>query len=242
MSFYAVAKGRVPGIYATWTECSAQVHAFSGARYKKFNRKEDANKFILDNRGEEHFVTTNTIPSIKNITGPPLLPVEASITITDTKIETDDTCIVFTDGACTNNGNENAKAAWAVVWPYHQEFNASDLLPSTSSHTNIRAEGSAIINAIIIANKNIPTNIGLAIYTDSKLWIDIITKYLPSWNVNGWRRRGGEIANLDLVRQLDTLMTTRKVSFFHVYSHTGDKTFKAIWNDAVDKLAAATAV
>lgn len=32
---YAVKVGRVPGVYATWAECSKQVTGFRGAEFKK---------------------------------------------------------------------------------------------------------------------------------------------------------------------------------------------------------------
>ena len=51
MPYYAVARGKVPGIYATWSECSAQVQGFNGARYKKFSTESEAREFINDNSG-----------------------------------------------------------------------------------------------------------------------------------------------------------------------------------------------
>ena len=50
MPFYAVANGRVPGIYDSWQTCSNQVHKFKSARYKKFTTREEAERFIIDNR------------------------------------------------------------------------------------------------------------------------------------------------------------------------------------------------
>lgn len=44
--YYAVKEGRIPGIYATWEECKAQVTAYSGAVYKKFESLEEAQRFI----------------------------------------------------------------------------------------------------------------------------------------------------------------------------------------------------
>ncbi|KAI0330691.1 ribonuclease H-like protein [Cubamyces sp. BRFM 1775] len=35
VSFYAVAKGRIPGIYCDWADCKAQVLNYYGAKYKK---------------------------------------------------------------------------------------------------------------------------------------------------------------------------------------------------------------
>ncbi|MDT2600956.1 ribonuclease H family protein [Enterococcus hulanensis] len=44
--FYAVRKGAVPGIYATWNEAKVQVLGFSGASYKKFSTEEEAKRYI----------------------------------------------------------------------------------------------------------------------------------------------------------------------------------------------------
>lgn len=46
MKFYAVRKGRVPGIYHTWKECQEQVQGFSGAEFKSFTSKADAKGYM----------------------------------------------------------------------------------------------------------------------------------------------------------------------------------------------------
>lgn len=48
MKFYAVRKGKKPGIYKTWEECKAQVHGFKGAQYKKFESLDQAEAFMKD--------------------------------------------------------------------------------------------------------------------------------------------------------------------------------------------------
>ncbi|CAI9732839.1 ribonuclease H1-like isoform X2 [Octopus vulgaris] len=45
MPFYAVKKGRVPGVYETWTECQEQINGFYGAKFKKFSTEEEALAF-----------------------------------------------------------------------------------------------------------------------------------------------------------------------------------------------------
>ena len=45
-NFYAVRKGKVPGIYSTWAECKQNVLGFPGAEYKGFDKKEDAEAFL----------------------------------------------------------------------------------------------------------------------------------------------------------------------------------------------------
>lgn len=47
--FYAVKLGRKIGVFTTWAECEQQVKGFSGARYKSFATKEEAEEFINDN-------------------------------------------------------------------------------------------------------------------------------------------------------------------------------------------------
>ena len=45
-SFYAVSKGRKPGIYTTWKDCESQTKGFAGALFKKFKTFEEAVQFI----------------------------------------------------------------------------------------------------------------------------------------------------------------------------------------------------
>lgn len=44
--YYAVAKGKTPGIYFTWDDCRAQVEHFSGAVYKSFENLAEAEAFV----------------------------------------------------------------------------------------------------------------------------------------------------------------------------------------------------
>lgn len=48
MKYYAVKKGRNPGIYTSWDSCLKEVKGFSGAVYKSFKTKEDAINFMED--------------------------------------------------------------------------------------------------------------------------------------------------------------------------------------------------
>ncbi len=49
--YYAVAKGKTPGIYFTWNDCKAQVEGFSGAVYKSFSTVSEAEDFISQRTG-----------------------------------------------------------------------------------------------------------------------------------------------------------------------------------------------
>ena len=44
--YYAVKKGKTPGIYLTWDDCRAQVEGYSGAIYKGFASEEEAKQYM----------------------------------------------------------------------------------------------------------------------------------------------------------------------------------------------------
>lgn len=44
--FYAVRKGKTPGIYDTWDICKSMVDGVSGAEYKSFKTREEAEAYI----------------------------------------------------------------------------------------------------------------------------------------------------------------------------------------------------
>lgn len=44
--YYAVRKGRTPGIYSTWEECKDQVHGYAAAEYKSFPALEEAKRYL----------------------------------------------------------------------------------------------------------------------------------------------------------------------------------------------------
>jgi len=45
-SFYAVAIGRIVGIYRTWAECEPQIYKVNGAKFKSFHTEDEAIKYI----------------------------------------------------------------------------------------------------------------------------------------------------------------------------------------------------
>lgn len=60
MKFYAVRKGKKPGIYLTWDECQAQVHGFKGAQFKKFESRVEAEAFVRD----EEYINKHDLESL----------------------------------------------------------------------------------------------------------------------------------------------------------------------------------
>ena len=46
MFYYAVRKGREPGIYTKWRDAERQIYLFTGAQFKKFDSREKAEAFM----------------------------------------------------------------------------------------------------------------------------------------------------------------------------------------------------
>lgn len=150
------------------------------------------------------------------------------------------TLIVFTDGACTANGKKGARASYAVAWPYHDEFDLGIRLDPSETQTNNRGEYHALILAMMQANEHldIMREKTLIVYTDSMLLIRSMNEWMPTWKRNGWKKADGQtVSNLDLLKTLDELRSTRKLVLKHVRAHTGRQDWESIFNDKVDRLA-----
>ncbi|XP_032676803.1 ribonuclease H1-like isoform X2 [Odontomachus brunneus] len=90
MPYYAVAKGRKPGIYTTWDECNFQVNKFPGSIYKKFATENEAQNFIKERSSLNirlNYTETGTAQSTKLHTLPKQLSLlgkrQAAVTKTD---------------------------------------------------------------------------------------------------------------------------------------------------------------
>jgi ribonuclease HI len=90
--------------------------------------------------------------------------------------------------------------------------------PDGSITTNIRMEGFAIIAALKHAEGH-----ECEIYTDSEFWINVITKWSLAWEKNSWKKKGGEIKNLDIVREVCPLYRESQATLIWVRGHNGDE-------------------
>ena len=118
--------------------------------------------------------------------------------------------IFYTDGSAEPNPGPGG---WAIIDAKTEDT----ILTGSEKHTtNIRMEGTAIREAIKLA---IMSNEPVEIYTDSEFWINVLTKWAPVWERNNWRKKQGEIKNLDLVRELYGLYKSHDVKLQWVKGH-----------------------
>ncbi len=77
----------------------------------------------------------------------------------------------------------------------------------------------------------------LRILCDSQYVINSVTKWMPGWKKNGWKKRDGKpVLNVDILSVIDRLMQGRNVRFEWIKGHAGHE-----MNEAADERARAAA-
>ncbi len=115
----------------------------------------------------------------------------------------------FTDGSASPNPGPGGFAVIKDGVPH--------ILGSEEGETtNIRMEGKAIVAALQDA-----AGADCEIHTDSEFWINVITKWAPSWEAKGWKKKGGEIKNLDIVQEVYPLYQQSNAKLVWVRGHDG---------------------
>lgn len=134
---------------------------------------------------------------------------------------------VFTDGSANPNPGPGG---WGAVYVVGGEVveQAHGHEPHT---TNNRME----LTALIAGFDLVPPGTATTVYTDSRLCVDTITKWAVGWERRGWRRKGGEVLNLDLVKALYERAQARpELRLQWIPAHNG-----ARWNEYADSLSTA---
>ena len=134
---------------------------------------------------------------------------------------------VFTDGAAEPNPGPGG---WGVVYVV-----GGKIIGERHGHephtTNNRME----LRALIEGTSLVPEGTPAVVYTDSQLCVNTITQWAAGWEARGWKRKGGEIKNIELVKELYALFQRRtELQMRWIQAHSG-----LLWNEYADALATA---
>lgn len=127
--------------------------------------------------------------------------------------------IYYTDGSCSPNPGPGGYAVIKDVKPV--------IVGHEDMSTNIRMEGKAMIAALRDSAGQ-----ECQIYTDSEFWVNVLTKWGKSWQANGWKKKGGDIKNLELVQEAHDLYVQSQAELVWVRGHVGNAS-----NELADKWA-----
>ena len=230
--YYAVAKGRKNGIYDNWEDCKKQIHGFNKANYKKFKTKKEAELFInnntIENKNMDHKKINNFFQKVKKNK-------DANNTETRKKFIPDYS--VYTDGACSNNGQKNALAGIGIFFGTNDVRNVSKKI--CGKQTNNVAELTAIIETYNIIKKDIEMGKKIQIVSDSEYAIRCCGVYGEKCYKNNYKNKKGlDIPNKNLVKRAYELYKNKlNVKFLYCKAHTNNIDKHSIGNDGADKLA-----
>lgn len=215
--FYAIARGRVPGIYENWPLAHAQVMGFPGARYKGFASRGEAEAWLkeapaLPAPGKSRTRTTATPSRLM-----PTPPRPGAV-------------LVYSDGGARFNPGPGGYGVIIV-----EEGGCRELSGGYRHTTNNRMELMGCIVALAALGA---IDKPIVVHTDSQYVVNGICKgWAKSWRKRGWVKADKAPAlNADLWGRLLDLTEGRDVLFSWVRGHSGHPE-----NERCDELAVASA-
>src|SRR5262245_31251077 len=133
---------------------------------------------------------------------------------------------VLTDGSCEGNPG---RGGWGFVWVEDDEIRGEGR-GTDSATTNNRMELTALIRGL----RALPEDAEIAIYSDSEICVKTVNEWAPGWEARGWRRKGGQVATVEHVKEADgQALAHPRARIQWIKSHDGSR-----WNEYADALAA----
>ncbi|MFK8021682.1 MAG: viroplasmin family protein [Pseudomonadales bacterium] len=219
--FYVVWEGREKGIFTDWNTCKKQVEKFAGAKYKSFKTLAEAEaafsgKSVATTKAPLKGDKLSKASSPKKKTSAQGLKTYTADDIAEMRIDTK----IFTDGGCEPNPGK----AGSGVAVYRKDV-VDELWYGlyNPNGTNNTAELHALHQALLMAKNEIEKEQTVAIFCDSKYSIQCVTQWAVGWEKKGWVKMGGEIKNLELIKEMFALhqLLKNQVQVLHVNGHVG---------------------
>ncbi len=206
--FYVVWAGRETGIFTDWGSCKRSIDKFSGARYKSFPTRAEAESAFggAAGSGGRPAVRKKAASATKSVTSLPKMG--------NTDIE------IFCDGGCDPNPGK-AGSGTAV----YRDGKLAELWYGlfNPKGTNNTAELNALYQSLLIAEEGIKNQKTVTVYCDSMYSINCISLWAYSWKKKGWKKPTGEIKNLEIIKESHELYERIKgdLTLLHVKAHAG---------------------
>ncbi len=152
--------------------------------------------------------------------------------IENTNTQNSGSLSIYCDGACSGNPGEAGSGVAVYSSTSKPILYYGDYV---KNGTNNIAELNALYKALLICQSN--PNDKNTIYSDSKYSIDCICTWAYGWKAKGWTKKGGEIKNLELIKEAHLLYEKIKnnITIKHVKGHAGIE-----GNELADRMAVHT--
>ncbi|MDY6947006.1 MAG: ribonuclease H family protein [Pseudomonadota bacterium] len=215
--FYVVWAGRQTGVFTDWPTTHRQVDRFAGARYKSFSTRADAERAFAGGAPRSAFV--------RRATSKPSEQASAHVDTSEFDLQ------IYCDGACDPNPGRAGsglavyrKGKLAQLW--YGLYNRAG--------TNNTAELNALHRALLMAEAAIASGATVQVLCDSTYAINCISKWAAGWEKKSWRKPGGEIKNLEIIKAAYAVYgrIQSQVHLTHVSAHVGTQ-----GNELADRMA-----
>jgi ribonuclease HI len=218
--YYAVARGRNPGIFTTWFGpggAEVQIRSYPGARYKGFASIEEARKW-MENQAESAASAMKEQASKARSAG-----------VSDAPGDTTGKILVYTDGGCL--GNPGPGGYGAVILEGEER---TELARGFRLTTNNRME----LMACIASLEALKAPSDVILHSDSRYVVNGMSKgWARKWRASNWMRTKQDAAeNADLWARLLDVADIHRVEFVWVRGHAGHEE-----NERCDALATGAA-
>lgn len=193
---YAVAVGRIRGIFEDWPAAEIQVKGFPGALYKGFAERSEAEAWLENPFHEKKRSTSSSVSTSARPSRPGAI-------------------VVHTDGGCLSNPGPGG---YGVVIDTDGE--QRELSGGFRRTTNNRMELLAVIVALeAVRGCGRPIDL----FSDSSYVVNAVNKgWAMRWAQGGWRRvDGGDVANIDLWQRLLALTGVPDLCLYWLKGHAG---------------------
>jgi ribonuclease HI len=207
--FYVIWVGREPGIYTDWPAAQKQILKFSGAKYKSFPTKAEA---------EAAFSGASVSSASKASSGASGSSTNKSKNLSAPPIKTD--VVIYCDGGCDPNPG---KAGSGVAVYQNDQLIQLWYGIYNPNGTNNTAELNALFYSLQLAQHATKQGLSAQILCDSMYSIQCIRDWAAGWEKNGWKKKTGEIKNLEIIKLAYVLYNEikDKVLLSHVKAHAG---------------------
>jgi ribonuclease HI len=134
------------------------------------------------------------------------------------------TAVVHADESCLGNGREGMNPGGAGILievRVRDRIERFDLFLSSPDTTNNRmALSGAIATFALLSSKE--RRLQVAYVSDSEYLVKGMRDWVPGWRARGWKRKGGDIENLELWQALARVAAAHDVRWLWVRGHAGD--------------------
>ncbi len=215
--FYVVWAGRETGVFDNWAYTKKLVDKFPQAKYKSFPSQDEAQAAFSKGGPVKASSSSKNVKKAK----------PATSAIMDSQFNVH----IYCDGACEPNPGESSSGV-AV----YENMQLTQLWYGLyNPHgTNNTAELNALFQSLLLAKDALAKGKTVQILCDSQYSINCITNWAFGWKKSGWKKKTGEIKNLEIIKQAHEAYCSIEstVTVSHVKAHIGIE-----GNELADRMA-----